>query len=413
MVRLTDRSVKGAGQGRHVDGDGLQLVVSNTGRRKWVLRYQINGDRRDMGLGAYPSIGLSDARIAAADARKLLSQGLDPLDMRATALKATKPIPTFEDIAASVIAKAQEKSTNAKVRYQWERHLGPVYCGPLLARPVNLITTLDVVAVLRPVWKEKPEVARKLYPAIRRVFEHARIQLRDDNGINLSDNPARWDDLQAMGFEPPAKLTRGSHSSLPYANLPAFMAELRLRGAVAARALELLILTNVRTNAILKAALPEFDLDNALWSVPLLNLKDRKHRKDPFRVPLSSRATEIVREMRQANNSDYLFPGQKRARPLSNMALLTLLKRMNGASKNKWVDPTDGRPITAHGFRATFRTWAEEATGFPHAVVEQAMGHQIGTEAERAYRRTDVLEKRRALMDAWGEWCNSLGEKNS
>ncbi|MGC1369182.1 MAG: integrase arm-type DNA-binding domain-containing protein [Methylovirgula sp.] len=405
MGRLTDRSVKSVLEGRHGDGDGLHLVVAKSGRRKWVLRYQINGARRDMGLGSYPSVGLSEARIAAADARKLMAQGVDPLQTRRTARKAGKRSPTFQEIAELVIADAQSKSSNAKVRYQWERHLGRVYCGPLLSRPVHEITTVDVAAVLRPVWREKPEVARKLYPAIRRVFEHARIRLRDDHGIAMPDNPARWDDLKAMGFELPEKLSRGSHPSLSYTQAPAFMSDLRMRDAVTARALEFLILTNLRTDAVLKARWQEIDLANALWTVPLANLKDRKHRKEGFRVPLSDRAIEIIRAMKETHTSVFVFPAHRSDRPLSNMAMLTLLKRMNSGSEAKWLDTSSKRPITVHGFRATFRTWAEETTGFPHAVIEQAMGHQVGTQAERAYRRTDVLERRRGLMAAWAQHC--------
>lgn len=412
MGHLTDRGVKTAKVGRHGDGDGLHLVVSETGRRKWVLRYQMKGTRRDMGLGPYPAVCLSDARLAAADARKQIARSVDPLSARKDAKKAGKPVPTFGDIAQIVIDEAQRKSTNAKVRYQWERHLGPAYCGPLLARPVHEITTLDVVAVLRPIWHAKPEVARKLYPAIRRVFEYARIRLRDDHGISMPDNPARWDDLKAMGFEPPARLSRGNHPSLPYADLPAFIAALRKREAIAARALEFLILTNVRTDAVLKARWDELNPEQAMWSVPLSNLKDRKHRKEGFRVPLSARAVAIVREMQRAHISEYVFPGQAHAKPFSNMALLTLLKRMNSIAEEKWVDPADGRAITAHGFRASFRTWAEEATGFPHAVIEEAMGHQVGAAVERAYRRTDVLEKRRELMEAWAQSCEPNKSEN-
>jgi integrase len=264
---------------------------------------------------------------------------------------------------------------------------------------------MEVAAVLRPVWRSKPEVARKLYPAIRRVFEHARIRLRDDHGIAMPDNPARWTDLKAMGFETPAKLSRGNHPSLPYNHMPAFMADLRARAAIAARALEFLILTNVRTDAVLKAAWEEFDLDQAVWTVPLANLKDRAHRKEGFRVPLVVRAVEIVGQMQEGRISRFVFPGQARGKPLSNMALLILLKRMNSGEEKNWIDPVSGRPITAHGFRATFRTWAEEVATFPHAVIEQAMGHQVGSQVERAYRRTDVLEKRRELMEAWAQWC--------
>ena len=177
MGWLTDRAVRAAVPGRHVDGDNLQLIVSTTGRRKWVFRYQMSGVRRDMGLGAYPSVSLADARIAAADARKAVAQGTDPLDSKKALRRATKPIPTFQAIAQHVIADAQRRSTNAKVRSQWAQLLGPAYCKELLTRPVNEITTLDVAAVLRPVWHVKPEAARKLYPAIRRVFEYARIRL--------------------------------------------------------------------------------------------------------------------------------------------------------------------------------------------------------------------------------------------
>jgi hypothetical protein len=169
-----------------------------------------------MGLGSYPAVSLAEARMAAADARKLIAQKVDPVASRAAARKAAKAIPAFEDIAKIVVEEAKQKSTNEKVKYQWERHLGETYSGPLLKRPVNEITTVDVAASLKPIWTEKPEVARKLYPAIRRVFEYARIRLRDDHGIAMPDNPARWDDLKAMGFAPPAKLSRGSHPSLPY-----------------------------------------------------------------------------------------------------------------------------------------------------------------------------------------------------
>jgi integrase len=260
---------------------------------------------------------------------------------------------------------------------------------------------------LRPVWHTKPEVARKLYPAIRRVFDRARVILRDDHGIAIPDNPARWEDLKAMGFDAPAKLTKGSHPSLPYGRMPAFISELREREAVAARALEFLILTNVPTDPVLRATWAEIDFENAIWTVPLASLKDRKHRKEGFRIPLSDGAIEILRKMQRARVSRFIFPGQSPGKPFSNMAFLTLLKRMNEAEDRTWVDPVSGRPITAHGFRATFRTWAEEVATVPHAVIEQAMGHQVGGQVERVYRRTDLLERRRTLMDAWAAFCST------
>src|ERR1700733_11408449 len=376
MTRLTERTVQTAKTGRHSDGDGLHLVVGENGRKKWVLRYQVRGVRRDKGLGSYPEVGLKEARSRAGVDRGLIAKGVDPIQERQAARRAAKPLPTFGDIARLVIADAQSKSTNVKVRYQWERHLGPAYSGPLLDRPVHEITALDVAAVLRPVWRSKPEVARKLYPAIRRVFDRARVILRDEHGISMLENPARWDDLKAMGFETPKELTKGNHPSLPHGQMSEFIAVLGARKATAALALELLILTNVRTNAVLQAKWSEFDLDKALWNVPLVNLKDREHRKESFDVPLSPRAIEIVKEMEKARVSVYVFPGQRKGQPLSNMAFLMLLKRMNAAptgetpdpvAKPRWHDPTAGRAITAHGFPASFQTWAEEGATLPHA----------------------------------------------
>jgi hypothetical protein len=204
LGKLADRSVQSAKSGRHGDGSGLFLVVSDAGRRKWVLRYQARGVRRDMGLGTYPEVSLSEARGDALDARKRLRKGIDPIDKRRTdeeeKRKAARPIPTFGEYAKQVIAKVQADSTNAKVRYQWERHLGEAYSGPLVDRPVNAITTLEVEAVLEPVWRYKPEVARKLLPAIRRVFEHARVQLKAEHGIIMPENPADWRELKARDF---------------------------------------------------------------------------------------------------------------------------------------------------------------------------------------------------------------------
>ena len=205
MGQMTERGVQTAKPGRHGDGDGLHLVVSETGRKKWVLRYQVSGVRKDKGLGSYPNVRLKDARTKAAEHRALIGKGIDPIEAERASKKAARPVPTFEEVAKLVIEDAQRRSVNAKVRYQWERHLGAAYCGPLLARPVHEITTLDMAAVLRPIWRTKPEVARKLYPAIRRVFECARISLRDEHGVSMPDNPARWDDLKAMGFEAPAQ----------------------------------------------------------------------------------------------------------------------------------------------------------------------------------------------------------------
>jgi integrase len=404
MGKLSDRFIKSAAPGRYVDGDGLMLEVAKTGAKRWFVRFKLNKRQRDMGLGPYPQFTLAQAREATQEVRKLLARGIDPIadrEAQQVAKEAERTIPTFADIAAHVIEDAKARTANKKGAQQWERYLGKQYCGPLLKRPVNEITTLDVAAVLRPVWRTKPEAARKFYPAIRRVFEYARIRLRDQHGVRI-DNPAIWDDLKAMGFEAPKTLTQGSHPSLPHAEAAEFVAALRATQAVSARMLEFLILTAVRTDAVRHAKWQEFDLDAGIWRVPLENLKDKKTRREPFRVPLSAPALAILKEMKELRVSDYVFPGGKRG-PMSNMAMLKLLGRMNEGDR-KWQDPETGKRIVPHGFRATFKTWGRE-TRQDRDLIEEALGHTFGDKVERAYNRTDVLELRRALMAAWALHC--------
>jgi hypothetical protein len=202
MGKLTNRKVETAKAGKYGDGEGLQLVVNASGSRKWVLRFMQAGRSREMGLGSFPEVSLAEARDAGFEARRLVAGGRDPIEARGAARKAEaqarKALPTFADVAVLVIADAQAKSSNEKVKYQWARHLGPVYCGSLLERPVNEITTLDVAAVLRPVWESKPEVARKLYPAIRRVFDRARVILKAEHDVLPLENPANWADMKAQ-----------------------------------------------------------------------------------------------------------------------------------------------------------------------------------------------------------------------
>jgi len=282
----------------------------------------------------------------------------------------------------------------------------------LLKRPVNEITTVEVAEVLRPVLDTKPEVARKLLPAIRRVFEYARVELRDKHSIEMLHNPANWTDLRALRLTTPQRLSRGSHAALGYTEMRAFMAELRNVDTVGARALEFLVLTNVRTDAVLKSKWLDIDLENEIWTVPLADLKDAKYRKSGFRVPLSSTLVALLKKRKEHRISNYIFPSSDPKKPLSNQVMLMTLRRMDDPDAPRWVDPETRRPITAHGFRASFRTWAEERMAVPHAVIEEAMGHKVVNNVERAYRRTDVLEPRRLLMEAWAQHCDPLTSGN-
>src|SRR5829696_1713188 len=239
--RLSARTVETiTGSGYHADGDGLYLVVDRSGARRWAFIYHSQGKRREMGLGR---MGLKQAREAADEVRRQIRAGLDPIMARRTARDTRAAIPTFEAISREVINEAQARSTNDKVRYQWELLLGPTYCGPILKKPINEITTLDVEKVLRPVWRTKPETGRKLLNRLRRVFDYARVHLRDRYGILMQGNPAAWEDLRDRGFERITKLSRGRQAALNYPEVPEFLKALRARKGIAARALEATLLT--------------------------------------------------------------------------------------------------------------------------------------------------------------------------
>ena len=221
----------------------------------------------------------------------------------------------------------------------------------------------------------------------------------------LQGNPAAWQDLRDRGFDRITKLSRGRQPALDYLEAPGFLEALRKRQRIAARALEITLLTALRTGEVIEARWAEIDLDRGIWVVPTERLKDRRTRSEPHRVPLSSDVIDMLKELPRLG--EFVFPGQRVGKPLSNMAMLGLLKDMNQSDTGKaiWVDPRSGRPITPHGLRATFRTWGEDA-GFARELLEEALGHQIGSAVERAYRRTDSFERRRTVMQAWADYCH-------
>jgi integrase len=407
--RLSARKVETiAKPGYHADGDGLYLVVDSSGARRWAYIYHSAGKRREMGLGR---MGLKEAREAAEDVRRQIRNGIDPIAARRQARAATTGIPTFQAIAAEVIADAKTRSTNAKVQYQWELLLGPRYCDFLLEKPINQITTLDVERVLRAVWRSKPETGRKLLVRLRRVFDYARVHLRDRNGITMPHNPAAWQDLRDRGFERITKPSRGRQAALDYVKAPQFLAVLRKRDGVAARALEVALLTGLRTSEVINARWSEIDLKNQVWTIPPERLKDRRTRSEPHRVPVSRELKTVLQALPRMG--EYVFPSSRPGKPLTNMAMLTLLKKMNrdASGKPRWVDPKSNRPITPHGLRATFRTWGENV-GFPRDLLEESLGHQIGNAVERAYRRTDSFDRRGTIMQAWANFCTGKRVRN-
>ena len=381
MGRLTARKVETAKPGVYLDGQGLRLIVGATGGRKWVFRFMRRGRSQEMGLGG-ASVSLAMARERAADARRMLAAGQNPIE-GARLAKAGQP--TFGQVADDFLSAKQSEWRNAKHRAQWEMTLQR-YCAPLRSRPVDEIDTMAVLEVLQPLWASIPETASRLRGRIETVLDAGRAR-----GLigQHEANPARWRGHLDKLLPKRQKLTRGHHAAMPFAELPQFIARLRQRDAVAAMALEFTILTAARSGEALGARWDEIDFEQSLWTVPAARTKTGC----VHRVPLSGRALEILKELDAARTGDFIFPGQRPGKPLSGMAMEMILRRMQ-------VDR-----VTVHGFRSSFRDWCGEVSTFPREVAEAALAHVAGDQTERAYRRGDALEKRRRLMEAWAAYC--------
>jgi integrase len=379
---LTARKVETAKPGKYGDGANLYLVVSKTGARKWVLRFTWRGQPKEMGLGSAASVPLADAREKAASARRKIAQGLNPIDER----KRDDDIPTFGEMADDVREALSAGFRNEKHKAQWKSTL-ETYAAPLRAKPVDTIATDDVLAVLKPIWTTKAETASRVRGRIEKVLDAAKAK-----GFRGGENPARWRGHLDHLLSRPLKLSRGHHAAMPYEEVANFIAKLWTREATAALALELCILTAARSGEILGMRWSEIDFDKKIWTVPANRMKaGREHR-----VPLSPRADTILHELQKVKTSEFVLPGQARNKPLSNMAMEMMLRRMK-------IDNA-----TVHGFRSSFRDWAGNVSNFPRELIETALAHVIGDKAEQAYRRSDALEKRRKLMDAWAAYCSGL-----
>ena len=377
--KLTARKVETAKPGKYSDGGNLYLIVSETGARKWVLRFTWRGRAKEMGLGSAASVPLTDAREEAASARRKIAQGLNPIDER----KRDGGIPTFGEMADDVRETLSAGFRNEKHKAQWKSTL-ETYAAPLRAKPVDTIATDDVLAVLKPIWTTKAETASRVRGRIEKILDAAKAK-----GFRDGENPARWRGHLDHLLPRPSKLARGHHAAMPYEDVASFIGKLRKREASSAQALELCILTAARSGELLGMQWPEIDLDKKIWTVPADRMKaGREHR-----VPLCPRAVAILRQLEKVKTGNFVFAGQARHKPLSNMAMEMVLRRM------KIED------ATVHGFRSSFRDWAGNVSNFPREVTETALAHVIGDKAEQAYRRGDALEKRRKLMEAWASYC--------
>lgn len=395
-MTLTALAIKNAKPGMHADGGGLYLHVGKAGNASWIFRFQLNKRRREMGLGALSSLSAVEARAKAAELKAMVGRGIDPLETRqadredeAQAQAAEKEeqtlnAATFRAATERHLALKESGWRNVKHRQQWQNTL-TTYAYPQIGDlPVRDITTQHVLKVLEPIWSTKPETASRVRMRIEAVLNSAKAL-----GWRTGENPALWrGNLDAV--LPPRSKVRAvkHHPALPWSEIAAFMAQLRKRDGFAARALEFAILTAARSGEARKAKWSEIDLDRQLWIVPAVRMKAKREH----RVPLSGAALALLSQAPRFEGCDLLFPGT-RMQPLSDMSLSAVLKRMGMAD------------ITVHGFRSTFRDWAAEHTVHGSDIVEMALAHTISSKTEAAYRRGDLLAKRRSLMEDWAGWC--------
>jgi integrase len=379
LGRLSARKVETAKPGKYSDGGNLYLIVSTTGARKWVLRFTHRGRPKEMGLGSAVDVPLADARDKADAARRVVAKGLDPIEER----ERGAATPTFGTVADDVRESLSAGFRNEKHKAQWRMTL-ETYAAPLRGKPVDTITTDDVLSVLKPIWLEKPETASRLRGRIEKVLDAAKAK-----GHREGENPARWRGHLDHLLPRPSKLTRGHHAAMAYEAVPAFIGQLRDREATAALALEFCILTAARTGEVLGAKWSEIDLEKKLWTVPPARMKAGREQ----RVPLPPRAISILESLAQTKVGEHVFTGQQTDKPMSSMAMEMMLRRMKV------------QDATVHGFRSSFRDWAGNESSFPREIIEAALAHVIGDKAEQAYRRGDALEKRRRLMETWAAYC--------
>jgi integrase len=374
--------------GMYADGGGLYLRIAEGGSKQWIYRYVTNNRPRDMGIGPVHVLTLAEAREKAREASKLRLEGIDPIaakhTQRAAAAVAAASAMTFRQCAEGFIRDNEASWSNAKHRFEWERSLAK-YVFPVLGNlPVAAIDTPLVLKVVKPLWQRVPETASRVRGRIENVLGWATV-----HHYRSGDNPARWNGLLEHAL--PAVQKGDHHAALPYAEVPAFVAKLRQETGVPARCLELIILTGVRLDEAREATWDEVDLDNRVWTIPAARMK--KGNKD-HRVPLSAAAIAVLKDMHAVRISDYVFPGAYDGKAIGKNMPLRLLNNITGNG------------ATVHGFRSSFRDWAAERTSFSREVAEMALAHAIPNAVEAAYRRGDLFEKRRRLMDAWADYCS-------
>jgi integrase len=391
LHKLHPKTITTAAPGKYEDGGGLRLTVTQNGVRKWSLRFTLHGKRREIGLHTYPTTSLTEARDLAIEYRKLIRDGVDPIeDRKQKALAARQTGVTFKKCALDFIETQRSTWKNAKHADQWVSTLA-LYAFPVIEEvPVKAVTVEHILEILRPIWTGKTETAKRTQNRIEKVLDYAAaLGLRDPY------NPARWRNHLNKLLPLPSKIRKAEHfPAMPYSEVPTFFAEMEPKTGFAADALRMLLLTATRTNEVLKATWDEIDPEGRVWTVPGERMKaGREHR-----IPLPNQAIALLEKLPRVADSNFIFPGVKYGRPLSNMALLAIMRGFGYGPNEKRGN------YVPHGFRSSFRDWAGEETAYPRDVCELALAHSIAGKTEAAYWRSDLLAKRASLMQEWADF---------
>ena len=374
----------------NVNMNPASAIDSNPLSCSWIYRYTFNGKRRDMGLGNLHDLSLESARIRANELRGKVLQGIDPIEhkrqLQAVTKKARIKSLTFQQCVNSYLESHGDAWKNAKHRAQWRSTL-ETYACPLIGN-LNIaeVDTSLVLRILEPIWKTKTETAARLRGRIENILDWATVR-----EFRSGDNPARWKGHLDKLLPRPSKVAKSGHfAALPYKEISQFMQQLRSQPGIGAAALEFTIYTAARSGEVRGATWSEIDLAEHIWTIPAERMKAGKVHK----VPLSDSALAVIKKIQDFRINDFIFSGTKEDKPLSDMSLTAVLRRMSRGD------------LTVHGFRSTFKDWSSETTAYPREVTEMALAHTIGNKTEEAYRRGDLFEKRKQLMDEWAQYCS-------
>lgn len=398
-MALSNLQIRNAKPGMHADGGGLYLYAKAGGAMSWIFRYQLKNRRREMGLGSLAGLPPVEARSEAARLKAVVANGIDPIEEKCFRKIKTAQLDvlsereqelqaaTFKFAAERYIAAHEASWRNGKHRQQWENTL-KTYAYPVIGDiPVRDTTVQHILKVLEPIWSSKSETASRVRMRIEAVLDSAKLM-----GWRAGDNPAVWRGGLEAALPPISRVKRvRHHPAMPWQDIAGFLPKLKTREGISPRALEFLILTAARSGEVRKARWDEIDLETGLWIVPMEKMKaQREHR-----VPLSEAAKALLTAMPRFGDCVWVFPGAG-GQPMSDMSLSAVLKRMELGQ------------YTVHGFRSTFRDWAAEKTHHHPEIVEMALAHSVTNKVEAAYRRGDMLAKRRDLMNDWAKWCDDV-----